>query len=111
MIGGSEVEYIFGHETVLIPADALANGFTGLRDTKRSFVQYYQLVLPRHDALMIAGAAFESLYLGRLRRKRDMVPATLLADMDPRVFPEHVRAGYQVLRPFEAVTLAEARAA
>ncbi|SIS85389.1 Hint domain-containing protein [Roseivivax lentus] len=111
VIGGSEVEYIFGHEAVLIPADALSNGFTGLRDTRRSFVQYFQFVLPRHDALLIAGAAFESLYLGRLRRKRALVPATLLADMDRASFPEHVRAGYQVLRPFEAVTLAEARAA
>ncbi|MHA6324587.1 Hint domain-containing protein [Roseivivax sp. CAU 1753] len=111
VIGGSEVEYTFGRETVLIPADALANGFTGLRDTQRSFVRYYQFVLPRHDALMIAGAAFESLYLGRLRRDRALTSATLLADMEPRIFPEHVRAGYQTLRPFEAVTLAEARAA
>lgn len=111
VIGGSEVEYIFGHETVLIPADALANGFTGLRDARRSFVQYFQFVLPRHDALLIGGAAFESLYLGRLRRKHALVPATLMADTQSAAFPEHVRAGYQVLRPFEAVTLAEARAA
>ena len=111
VIGGSEVEYTFGREAVLIPADALANGFTGLRDSRRSFVRYFQFVLPSHDALMISGAALESLYLGRLRRDRALTAATLLADMDPAIFPEHVRAGYQTLRPFEAVTLAEARAA
>ncbi|SLN22821.1 hypothetical protein ROJ8625_00896 [Roseivivax jejudonensis] len=111
LIGGSEVEYLFGRETVLIPAAALANGFTGTAMQEHLFVRYHQLVLPRHDALRVVGADLESLYLGRLRRRREELAATLLSEWDPASLPEHFRAGHQVLRPFEAITLAEARAA
>ena len=111
VIGGSEVEYTFGRESVLIPAAALVNGFTGVFEDTALFTEYVQLLLPRHDALLVADAGFESLYIGRLRRRSDRLSATLLAGMDPSGLPEHHRAGYQVLRPFEAITLAEARAA
>ncbi|MHA7875302.1 Hint domain-containing protein [Roseivivax sp.] len=111
VIGGSDVEYLFGREAVLIPAEALANGFTGYRAQTGTVLSYVQVVLARHDALRVAGAGLESLYLGRLRRDRALRAASLFAGLEDARFPEHLRAGYQTLRPFEAVTLAEARAA
>ncbi|SFQ01845.1 Hint domain-containing protein [Roseivivax halotolerans] len=111
VIGGPDVEYIFGRETVLIPADALAHGFTGTVSETRDFVTYLQFVVPQHDALIVSGAGLESLYLGRLRRDRTALSASLLCDHDPAQLPEHVRAGYQTLGPFEAATLAQTRAA
>lgn len=111
VIGGSEVEYIFGREAVLIPAINLVNGFAAVYEEGHRLVRYCHLLLPGHEALIAADAAVESLYAGRLRRNKDRLSASLLATCPPGLLPEHHRAGYQVLRPFEAITLAEARAA
>lgn len=111
VIGGSEVEYLFGHEAVLIPALSLVNGFAAVRETGAHMVRYHQVLLPGHEPIMAAGAELESLYVGRLRRRRAEVRQTLLTEVAPGLLPEHARAGLKVLRPFEAITLAEARAA
>lgn len=111
LVGGPEVEYIFGREGVLIPASTLLSGFAAGVEPAPRFVDYVQLVLPRHDAVHIPEAALETLYLGRLRRRPEALQRSALAGIDRSLLPEHHRASYQVLRPFEAITLAEARAA
>ncbi|MGR3375809.1 Hint domain-containing protein [Salipiger abyssi] len=111
VIGGSEVEYIFGREAVLVPALSLVNGFAAVEEDGPLTMRYHNLLLPTHDAFIAAGAALESLYVGRLRRYRDRVAASVLAECPSGLLPEQHRAGYQVLGPFEAITLAEARAA
>lgn len=111
VIGGSEVEYIFGRERVLIPALSLVDGFAAVYEEGVLQVRYHQLLLPGHEPVISAGVELESLYAGRLRRRRDHLSRTLLADVDIALLPEHARAGLKVLRPFEAITLAEARAA
>lgn len=111
LISGSEVEYLFGREAVLVPAQSLTHGFAARFETGAPLIRYHQLLLPGHDTLQTAGIAVESLYVGRLRRDPAKLEASILADMDRRAMPEQTRAGYQVLRPFEAVTLVEARAA
>ncbi|WP_417718462.1 Hint domain-containing protein [Salipiger sp.] len=111
VIGGTEVEYIFGRESVLVPAVSLVNGFAAVHEEGHLLVRYAQVLLPGHSAFMSAGAALESLYVGRLRRDRERLGASVLAECPPRLMPEQHRSGYQVLRPFEAITLAEARAA
>lgn len=111
VIGGSEVEYIFGREAVLVPALSLVNGFAAVQEAGLLTIRYHNLLLPSHDAFIAGGAALESLYVGRLRRDRARLAASLLADCPSGLMPEQNRAGYQVLGPFEAITLAEARAA
>ncbi|CUH74741.1 Hint domain-containing protein [Tropicibacter naphthalenivorans] len=111
VIGGSEVEYIFGREEVLIPALSLVNGFAAVYEEGVRMVRYHQLVLPGHEPLISASSELESLYVGRLRRRRDELAKTLLGAVPRNLMPEHARAGLKVLRPFEAITLAEARAA
>jgi len=111
VIGGSEVEYLFGREAVLVPALSLVNGFAAVREEGAMTLRYHQLLLPAHDAVMAGGAALESLYIGRLRRSRTHLGASLLADCPTGLLPEQHRKGYQVLHPFEAITLAQARVA
>ena len=111
VIGGSDVEYMFGCEAVLIPAQVLVNGFAAVYEERPLTVRYHHLVLPRHEPLIAAGAQMESCYVGRLRRRREKLAQTLLADCPQALLPEHARAGLKVLRAFEAITLAEARAA
>lgn len=111
VIGGSEVEYIFGREAVLVPAQSLVNGFAAVLETGHMQVRYHDLLLPNHEPFVAAGTAIESLYIGRLRRRKPHLSQTLLRDCPPGLLPEHARTGLKVLRPFEAITLAEARAA
>lgn len=111
VIGGSEVEYIFGREQVLIPALSLVNGFAALYEEGTQMIRYHQLLLPGHEPVVSASAQLETLYVGRLRRRKDQLAQSLLADVPRNLMPEHARAGLKVLRPFEAITLAEARAA
>lgn len=111
VIGGSEVEYIFGRQAVLVPALSLVNGFAAVYEDGHDLVRYHQILLPGHEPLIAAEAELETLYVGRLRRRRAFLKRTLLADVPPALLPEHTRAGLKVLRPFEAITLAEARAA
>lgn len=111
VLGGSEVEYTFGREAVRVPAGPLANGRTGTAEEGLLFVKYRQVLLARHEAVLAAGTAFESLFVGRLRRDRPRLATTLLAGLDPALVPEHRQAGFPVLDPFQTVALSEARAA
>ena len=61
-------------------------------------VQYVQVVLPRHEALLAAGTAVESLYIGRIRRKPELLAASVLAGVSDRELPEHGAPVHQVLR-------------
>lgn len=111
VIGGSEVEYNFGQEAVLVPARHLINGYAARWEQGHRLVRYVDLMLPGHEPLCAAGTEVDSLYVGRLRRKPELLNATLLADCRPELMPEHGRSSFPVLKPFEAITLAEARAA
>ena len=73
--------------------------------------EYVQVVLPGHAALIAAGCALESLYIGRIRRKPALHAASVLAGVPDRELPEHGAPVHQVLRSFEAITLLENRAA
>jgi len=111
VLSGSEVEYLFGRESVLAPAGHIA-GCSGTTPAPTSPVTtYWQLLLPRHEALIAAGTVTESLFIGRLRRKKADLEASILAGLDRTSLPEHGKSIHPVLHAFEAVILAERRAA
>jgi hypothetical protein len=105
------VEYTFGREAVLVPARHLVNGISAIELTGAVTARYCQLILPRHESVIAAGCPVESLYIGRLRRKPASMAASLLAGIDRRQLPEHACSAYLMVRPFEAVTLMQRRAA
>jgi len=111
VLRGSEVEYTFGREAVLVPARHLINGVSALYAEGTDMVTYHQLLLPGHDVIRAAGSPLESLYIGRLRRKPDQMQASLLRNMNRAHMPEHPKPIWPVLKPFEAITLAMSRAA
>ena len=111
VIGGSEVEYMFGRERVLVPARHLVNGVSAIHAQGGVTVTYHDLILPGCDAVRAAGAPLETLFVGRIRRKPLLLAASLLAEFDRNSLPEHALSTYPVLKPFEAITLAETRAA
>lgn len=111
VIDGSEVEYLFNEEAVLVPSRHLINGFAGREVTMGPVVRYTQLILPAHEAMIVAGTSFESLYIGRIRRKADFLAATLMRDLDRNSLPEHGRASFKELKWFDSIHLARQRAA
>jgi len=111
VIDGSEVEYLFGRESVLIPAQHLVNGVSAITRDDMPLITYCQLLLPNHEAVLAAGCPLESLYIGRIRRHATRLTASMLSEFARHSLPEHVKSAYPVLKPFEAITLANQRAA
>jgi hypothetical protein len=111
VIGGSDVEYLFGTEAVLVSACHLVNGSAAVHAEAGPVARYHGLVLPEHEEIEAAGARTESLYLGRIRRKPEVVGMSLLAGLDRARLPEHPRPLWPVLKSYEAITLAMTRAA
>ncbi len=111
VIGGSRVEYMFGSEFVLVPAGNLLHGNAAQYCKPQTLTTYCQLILPDHEAVLAAGTYLETLDLGRIRRKRDVLRASLFVNMPRAELPEHSRTAYPVLREFDALTLAAQRVA
>lgn len=111
VLDGSDVEYMFGKEGVLAAATHLVNGTAAVQMETGPTIRYSQLILPQAQAVRMQGASAESLYLGRLRRDPRKFKASLLAFLDRGSMPEHGGTAHQVLQPYEAVTLAQRRAA
>lgn len=108
---GSEVEYLFGEEEVSAAAAHLFDGRAILRAPAMQTVRYYQVVLDRPAILLVSGAAMETLDIGVLRADPALLPYSLLAAMPRELLPRAALGPLPVLRAFEAVTLAAARAA
>jgi hypothetical protein len=111
VIGGSDVEYLFGQESVLVPARHLVNGFAARYEPTGSTITYTHLLLPAHETLSAAGSSFESLYIGRIRRKPDQLDLSLLSQFERNGLPEHGKPVFPILKSFEAITLIGQRAA
>lgn len=111
VVGGSQVEYLFGADNVLVPVKHLTSAASTSIEADHNLVTYVQLLLPDHEPIMAGGTAIESLSIGRMRRKRSLLGATLLGEFDPHTLPEHSKTVFPVLKSYEAVTLAKLRAA
>ncbi len=111
VIGGSEVEYMFGSEAVLVPARHLVNGASAFYADGPDLVTYHHILLPEHAAVLAAGCPVESLYIGRLRRDPAALAESVLHAAPRHRLPEHASPIRPVLRQFEAVTLARHHAA
>lgn len=111
VLTGSEVEYLFGSEAVLVEMSHLVGEPSVRLEPCGPTVTYDQLILPGHEPVVAAGTIAETLYVGRLRRKRDALFSSLLAGLDRQTLPEHGRPIFPVLNAFDSVVLAEQRAA
>lgn len=111
VIGGSRVEYLFTAEHVLVPARHLINGSAAIRESNHLLVTYTQILLPDHEAIHANGTYLESLNIGRIRRNPALLKSSLLGQFQRTTLPEHSVPAYPILGNFEALILAEQRAA
>ena len=110
IIDGPEVEYLFGQEAVLVAARHLVNGFAAHAEPCGPVITYAQLLLPKHETMIAAGTAVESLYIGRARRDVNLLSGSVLHGFDRSLLPEHPKPAHQVLRWHDAIHLARRRA-
>lgn len=106
LASGTEVEYLFGQESVLIEARHLVNGISASRANREKVVDMYHIVLDAHEILSVSGSSCESLFLGRLAQSTDILATTMLYDANPERLPIHEVLARPALKPFEAATLA-----
>ena len=111
VVGGSEVEYLFGREHVALVAQDLLGGSVAPRAEGGQSVPYFGFVLPEAQAVIVAGVPMQSVNIGRIRRKPPALRASLLAGLNRAHLPEHAPSPYPLLNAFEATTLAAQRAA
>ena len=105
VMNGSQVEYQFGHEHVLMAAADLPKRLSTSSDQGATHIEYHQLLLPHNESIIVAGTHLESLFIGRIRRKRDQLRHSILSNIPHNSLPEHTRAGLKVLRSYEAQSL------
>lgn len=105
VVSGPEVEYLFGQESVLVEASAFQNtGFaTGVPGV--ATIRYHHLLLEQHEILDVAGSPMESLYIGNLRKRPEILATTVLRDFPRPQLPRHERLACRALRDYEAFTL------
>lgn len=111
VLAGSDVEYIFGRESVLVAARHLVDGRVAYPETSGQLMTYHQLLTARHDILDVAATQLESLYVGRMRRDVRRFEASILAGQPRAQVPEHGRRVSHHIKPFEAITLIDTLAA
>lgn len=105
LLTGPKVEYIFGRAEVLVAARHLVNGTSVLWEPSLPLVHYAQVLLPTNTLIESSGAALDSLFVGRLRRDRSKIAATLLRDVPGALIPEQAKVQLPVLKPYEAQAL------
>lgn len=111
VVGGPVVDYLFGKEEVLVPARYLVDGCTALQPDRPSVLGWHGILLADHHLLMSDGCLIESLSIGALARHRSLAANTVLADLAKAgKLPTHPRRARPVLKSYEAMTLAAARA-
>lgn len=72
---------------------------------------YFQLLFSKNEAFIASELCLEILFIGRLRRRKDIFQRTSLSTLPHNFLPEHAASATQILRPYEAITLAATRAA
>lgn len=101
-----DAEYLLGKEDFQIAAKHLVDGKRARRETGNRLATYYQIVLDEHDCVFHSGIWAESLFVGLIARRADLVRSTALADMPISAIPMHRTPRPNRLSECEARSLA-----
>ncbi|TCP60061.1 Hint domain-containing protein [Rhodovulum bhavnagarense] len=108
VIGGADVEYLFGADEVLIEAQWLCPGPHALRRRGLCVLRYHQVLLDRHEIVEAAGCPIESLFVGQIRKSPRVLATSCLHALPAEALPLHDIPARRLLREFEAATLRSA---
>ncbi|MEZ5720733.1 MAG: Hint domain-containing protein [Paracoccaceae bacterium] len=110
-LGVAEAEYMLGEDEVLMPAGRLVDGRHALGETRHRLITYHQILLDVHDCILHDGLWAESLFVGSIARREDMVLSTVLAEMPVSAIPIHRAFSRTRLADYETRNLVAALAA
>lgn len=108
LIGGTDAEYLFGTESVLVEARHLLNHPAATLVQQEPTHVFYQLLLDHHDCISLCGAWGESLFIGDLGTSPALLGTTHLAGLTPSAAPRHRKLDIPMLKSFESNTLLDA---
>ncbi|MCP3971442.1 MAG: hypothetical protein GY717_14210 [Rhodobacteraceae bacterium] len=111
LISGTDAEYLFGSDSVLVEARHLARLAARPRGEKTRTIRYVQVLLDAHMCLSVAGAYGESLFLGDLADRSLRHATSLVAETPADALPRHTRVASRELRSYEAMVLVSAMCA
>ena len=102
----TEIEYLFGVESVLVEARHLANNVNVIRETAcADSISLFQLLFDNHEIITTSGCQMESLYIGQIADHPEMLKSTLLSGLPPKDVPYHKEIARPLLRSYEAMAL------
>lgn len=105
VLGGADVEYMFGAENVLVEARALAGTVAAREEDGARTLRYHHVLLDHHAVLDVAGCAMESLYVGGIAARPDLLSTSFLAGLPPEALPRHDKGDLPTLSDYEAASL------
>lgn len=102
----TEIEYLFGVESVLVEARHLANNSNVIREPANAdSIQLFQLLFDDHEIITVGGCKLDSLFIGQIADTPEILKSTLLAEMPPQSVPVHTEIARPLLRSYEAMAL------
>ncbi len=102
----TEIEYLFGVESVLVEARHLANNVNVIRETNcDGSIKLFQLLFDGHEIITVAGCQMESLFIGQIADHPELLKSTLLSGLQPGDVPYHKEIARPLLRSYEAMAL------
>ncbi|KAA2313447.1 hypothetical protein DL237_12180 [Pseudooceanicola sediminis] len=105
LISGTDVDYLFGCETVRVPAAYLVSDRMAQFTQAPPLVTWYQVMMQDQQPLGVNGLCVESLPVDALRTSPELHRASLLSAYPRESLPCSEPHDTPVLRPFEAITL------
>ena len=102
----TEIEYMFGVESVLVEARHLINNVNVIREpTMGDSIRLFQLLFDNHEIITVSGCPMESLFIGQIADHPEMLKSTLLAGLPAKDVPSHKEIARPLLRSYEAMAL------
>lgn len=102
----TEIEYLFGVESVLVEARHLGKNVNVIRETScDDSISLFQLLFDRHEIMYVSGCQMESLFIGQIADHPEMLKSTLLSGLRPAKVPYHKEIARPLLRSYEAMAL------
>lgn len=102
----TEIEYLFGVESVLVEARHLGKNANVFRETNcNESISLFQLLFDHHEIIFVSGCQMESLFIGQIADHPELLKSTLLSGLHPDKVPYHKEIARPLLRSYEAMAL------
>lgn len=106
LVSNTNVEYLFGEDSVLVEARHLPGHASAIRQKKPGFShRMYHVLLDNHEIIDVSGCYMESLFIGSIANDPNILKTTILRNVNPETLPQHTQKVRPFLKPYEAAIL------